>query len=82
MQITDYPEWKALKEHFEKVKDLHLRQLFADDPKRGETFSLQFEDIFFDYSKNRITKETLDLLLKLPIAVKLQEAIEAMFTGQ
>ncbi len=82
MQITDYSEWKTLKEHFEKVKDTHLRQLFADDPKRGETFSLQFEDIFFDYSKNRITKETLDLLLKLPIAVKLQEAIEAMFTGQ
>ncbi len=82
MQLTDYPEWKVLKEHFEKVKDLHLRHLFDEDPKRGETFSLQYEDIFLDYSKNRITKETLDLLLKLPIAVKLQEAIEAMFTGE
>lgn len=82
MQITDYPEWKALQEHFDKIKNLHLRQLFGDDPKRGETFSLQFEDIFLDYSKNRITAETLDLLLKLPIAVKLNEAIEAMFTGQ
>lgn len=82
MFITDYPEWKALQDHFEKVKDIHLRQLFAEDPNRGKAFSFQFEDIFFDYSKNRITKETLKLLLRLPIAVKLKEAIEAMFTGQ
>ena len=57
--------WKALKSHFSKIRELHLRELFADDPKRGEHMTAEAVGIYFDYSKHRITDETLKLLLKL-----------------
>src|SRR3954469_9708553 len=56
--LTQRPAWKALGDHYEKVKDVHLRQLFADDPKRGETFAIEDVGLYFDYSKHRVTEET------------------------
>ncbi len=53
------PAWNALKEHYAKVRSLHLRQLFAEDPQRGERFTLEVMGLYFDYSKNRITSETI-----------------------
>ncbi|HLH08701.1 MAG TPA: glucose-6-phosphate isomerase [Terriglobales bacterium] len=75
-------EWRALKDHYKKMEVVHLRELFAEDPKRGERFSLQAVGLFLDYSKNRITDETLNLLFKLAEASRVRERIEAMFTGQ
>lgn len=79
---TQSPAWKALSSHYEKIKGLHLRDLFSSDPKRGETFSLEAEGIYFDYSKNRITPETLKLLLDLARASGLEQRREAMFRGE
>ena len=62
---TQLPAWKALEAHYEKVAPLQMRDLFKEDPKRFEKFSLRFEDILFDFSKNRITEETLSLLRDL-----------------
>ncbi len=73
--------WKALESHYEKVQKLHLRQLFADDPTRGERFTASAAGIELDYSKNRITDETLDLLFKLAKDAALPERIDAMFSG-
>lgn len=80
--LTQCPAWKALQMHFQAVHTLHLRQLFEDDPSRGERFSAQACGLYLDYSKNRITDETLDLLLQLAEARGLRERIEAMFTGE
>ncbi|WP_035355331.1 glucose-6-phosphate isomerase [Edaphobacter aggregans] len=74
--------WRELEAHFEKIKDLHLRQLFADDPKRGERLSAEALGLHLDYSKNRITDETLSLLTKLAHVSGLQERIDAMFRGE
>jgi len=79
--LTERPAWKALQEHFAKVQSLHLRQLFADDPKRGEKFVVDDLGIYFDYSKNRITDETVALLLKLAEEVNLRGRIDAMLRG-
>jgi glucose-6-phosphate isomerase len=73
--------WQDLERHYEQVRGLHLRQMFADDPKRGERFTLQAAGIFLDYSKNRITDETLKLLLQLAEQAGLRERIDAMFRG-
>jgi glucose-6-phosphate isomerase len=73
--------WKALETHFSKVRDLHLRQLFEDDPRRGERMTLDAAGIHFDYSKNRVTDETLKLLLQLADESGLKERIEAMMRG-
>ena len=75
--LTQRTTWKALEEHFQKVRDIHLRTLFAEDPKRGERFALEAEGIYLDYSKNRITDETLQLLLALAEASGLRERIDA-----
>ena len=80
--LTAHPAWKALQMHFQKVRPLHLRQLFADDPQRGERFTAEACGLYLDYSKNRITDETLQLLIQLAEACNLREHIEAMFTGQ
>jgi glucose-6-phosphate isomerase len=80
--ITQTTEWKALRAHFDEVRDLHLRALFADDPRRGETMSLEVEDLLLDYSKNRVTTETIELLVALADAAGLRARIEAMFAGQ
>jgi glucose-6-phosphate isomerase len=78
---TNTESWKRLADHFEKMKDVHMRDLFAQDPDRFNKFSLWFNDILVDYSKNRITTETLKLLLGLTDESKLKDAIEKMFTG-
>jgi glucose-6-phosphate isomerase len=80
--LTERPAWKALKAHHERVSDLHLRQLFADDPRRGEELTAEACGIYLDYSKNRITRETLRLLLDLAEAVGLRARIDAMFRGE
>jgi glucose-6-phosphate isomerase len=73
--------WKNLATHFRKVRDLHLRQLFAEDPKRGKRMTAEAVGIFFDYSKNRITDETLRLLIQLAKESGLRKRIDAMFRG-
>jgi glucose-6-phosphate isomerase len=81
MPLRQRPAWKALEAHYQKVRDLHLRQLFADDPKRGERLTAQGVGIYLDYSKNRITDETLKLLLQLVTESGLRDRIDAMFRG-
>jgi glucose-6-phosphate isomerase len=73
--------WRNLGEHFSKVKNVRMKDLFAQDPLRFERFSLRFQDILVDYSKNRITPETMKLLLSLAEEVDLRDAVEKMFTG-
>ena len=80
--LTDLPAWKALKEHHHEVVGLHMRDLFARDPKRFERFSLHFKDILFDYSKNLITEKTVSLLMELAREAGLAKKIEAMFSGE
>jgi glucose-6-phosphate isomerase len=79
--LTQRPAWKALEEHYQKVRDLHLRTLFAQDANRGERFACEAVGIYLDYSKNRITDETLRLLLALAESAGLREHIDAMFRG-
>jgi glucose-6-phosphate isomerase len=74
--------WKDLGTHYKKVKEVHLRQLFADDPKRGARMTAEALGLFLDYSKNRITAETVNLLLKLAEESRLRERIDAMFSGE
>src|SRR3954466_4809312 len=82
MPISETPEWRALTEHHERVKDTHLRTLFADDPDRGTTLALRAGDLYLDYSKNRLTRETIDLLVALAERAGLRERTEAMFRGE
>jgi glucose-6-phosphate isomerase len=74
--------WNALESHYKKVSKLHLRQLFADDPERGERLAVEAIGLYLDYSKNRITDETLKLLLQLAERSGLQTRIDAMFRGE
>ncbi len=76
------PAWIALVEHQREIAALHMRDLFASDPDRFQRFSLRLGDVLFDYSKNRITQKTLDLLFDLARQSGLAEMTEAMFTGQ
>ena len=76
------PAWKALQEHHATIKNVHLRQLFAEDPRRGERFALDAAGLYFDYSKNRITTETMRLLLNLAAESGLRKHIDAMFCGE
>ena len=80
--LTKGPAWKALEAHHRAIQGLHLRQLFADDPKRGERMTAEAAGIYLDYSKNRITAETLKLLLELAEASGLRARIDAMFRGE
>jgi len=79
---TQRPAWKSLQDHYHKIKDLHLRSLFAEDPHRAERLSIEELGFYLDYSKNRITDETLKLLLNLAETSGLRERIEAMFRGE
>jgi glucose-6-phosphate isomerase len=79
---TDRPAWKALQAHYQELRKLHLRDLFADDPKRGERLTAEAAGIYFDYSKNRVTEETLKLLLQLAEESGLRARIDAMFRGE
>jgi glucose-6-phosphate isomerase len=74
--------WSALASHYKKVSELHLRQLFADDPQRGERMTLEAAGLYLDYSKNRATDETLKLLVQLAHESGLRERMDAMFSGE
>jgi len=79
--LNTRPAWKALEAHYQKVRGIHLRQLFADDAKRGERMALEAVGLYFDYSKNRVTDETVKLLLQLAEQSDLRGRIDAMFRG-
>jgi glucose-6-phosphate isomerase len=80
--LTRRKAWKALQAHYEQLRGLHLRKLFADDPKRGERMTAEAVGIFLDYSKNRITDETVKLLIQLAEESGLRSQIDAMFRGE
>ncbi len=82
MKPTKLNSWKKLESHFEVVETLHMRDLFANDPERFKAFNIQFNDILVDFSKNRITKETLSLLIDLAKESNVKEWAEKMFSGQ
>jgi len=79
--LRTLPAWGALQRHYQGVKTLHLRQLFADDPERGERLALDAAGVYLDYSKNRITDETIRLLIQVAQESRLRDRIEAMFRG-
>ncbi len=79
--LVNLPAWQALKTHYLKASEQHLRELFAEDPKRGETMTVDALGIYFDYSKHRITSETLGLLFQLAEEAGLRTRIDAMFRG-
>ncbi len=80
--LTERRAWKALTAHHKKVKELHLRDLFAEDPKRGERMTAEAVGLFLDYSKNRVNDETIKLLLQLAEESGLRARIDAMFRGE
>ena len=80
--LTKRRAWKALTAHHRKVKDLHLRELFAADPRRGKRLTAEAVGIYLDYSKNRITDQTIELLLQLAEESGLRARIDAMFRGE
>lgn len=82
LTLTQRPAWKALTAHFENLKNAHLRELFKADPVRNTQFTAQAADLYCDYSKNRITAETMRLLLDLAVECGLKSRIEAMFQGE
>ena len=79
--LTQCAAWKALEAHYQKIRELHLRDLFAEDPKRGECLTAEAVGIYLDYSKNRITDETVRLLLQLAEESGLRSRIDDMFRG-
>jgi glucose-6-phosphate isomerase len=80
--LTRRTAWKALQAHYKQIRTVHLRQLFAEDPGRGERMTVEAAGLFVDYSKNRITDETLKLLLQLAEESGLRERTQAMFIGE
>ncbi len=80
--LTHRPAWKSLAAQSKKLRKLHLRELFAKDPKRGERMTIEAAGLFLDYSKNRITDQTLKLLVQLAKESGLRERAEAMFNGE
>ncbi|MBL0701000.1 MAG: glucose-6-phosphate isomerase, partial [Desulfosarcina sp.] len=74
--------WNKLEDHSEIIKHIHMKDLFAKDPERFKKFSIRFNDIFVDYSKNIITRETLKLLLGLAHEAGLKDSIDKMFSGE
>ena len=74
--------WKALESHYKEISKVHLRDLFKEDPKRGERMTVEAVGLYLDYSKNRITDETLELLVRLAAEAGLQSRIDAMFLGE
>ena len=82
LSLTQRPAWRALEAHYQRIKDVHLRQLFADDVKRGERLVVEDVGLYLDYSKNRVTEETLRLLVALAEEGNLRGRIDAMFRGE
>ena len=80
--LTERLTWKALTAHHETIRGLHLRQFFSEDPDRGARLSAEAAGIYLDYSKNRITDETMRLLVRLAEECGLRERIDAMFRGE
>ena len=80
--LTERPAWKSLEAHLQKARSLHLRDLFAYDSERGRRFTAEAAGIYLDYSKNRITDETLELLTQLAEESGLRQRIDAMFQGE
>ncbi len=79
---TETKAWQALKEHYQEIKGQHLRQLFADDPARAEKFAAEGAGLFLDYSKNRVTAKTLQLLVQLAQERGVEARRDAMFRGE
>jgi glucose-6-phosphate isomerase len=79
--LTDRPAWKALQSHYETIRNKHLHELFQEDPQRGERLIAQGAGLYLDYSKNRITDETIRLLVALAVEIGLKGRIDAMFRG-
>lgn len=79
---TTTPSWQALQQHKQLFENVQMKDLFFNDAERASRFSIQLEDLFFDYSKNIITENTVELLLELAADCKLKDAIEAMFNGE
>ena len=80
-KLTERASWKALEAHFEKIKDVHMRDLFAQDKQRFKKFSTQMDDILLDFSKNRIDDETFTLLCDLAKDIGIEEWRDQMFSG-
>ncbi len=80
--LTESYEWQALKNHYEEIKFTHLREIFNEDTDRGERLNLKAAGLYFDYSKNRITNETIKLLLDLAKSRGVKPALKAMFSGE
>ena len=80
--LTERPAWKALTAHHREIQKLHLRQMFADDPKRGERMAIEAKGLYLDYSKNRVTDLTIDLLVQLAGESDLSGRVAAMFSGE
>ncbi|MGJ0431310.1 glucose-6-phosphate isomerase [Methylobacter sp.] len=80
--LIECPAWKALAAHYQAMRNIHLRQLFADDSGRGERLAAEAAGIYLDYSKNRITDETIRLLVQLAGECRLRDRIDAMFSGE
>jgi glucose-6-phosphate isomerase len=80
--LTQRQAWKTLEEHYQQMRDVHLRTLFAQDPQRGKRYATEAVGIYLDYSKNRMNDETLRLLLQLAEACGLRQRIDAMFRGE
>src|ERR1700754_231219 len=79
--ITATPAWDALRRHHEQVGETHLRQFFDDDPDRGRDLTVTVGDLYIDYSKHRVTRDTLRLLIDLARAANLEERRDQMFSG-
>jgi glucose-6-phosphate isomerase len=82
MHLSESPEWQALADHHREIGNRHLRDLFAEDPARGESLTCRAGDLYLDYSKNRLTAETIRLLVALAEKAGLRERTEAMFAGE
>jgi glucose-6-phosphate isomerase len=81
MSLTERPQWRALEKHLGQLAPRHLRELFAEDPERGTRLTAEAAGLYLDYSKNRVTTETMRLLRELADACRLRERIDAMFRG-
>ena len=80
--LSERPAWRALEAHYQQIHETQMKRLFADDPARGERFTVEANGIFLDYSKNRVTDETLKLLIQLAEESGLRAHIDAMFSGE
>src|SRR5262249_8890264 len=80
--LRERPAWAALEKHHQELEDVHLRDLFTDDPGRGERLVLEAAGLYLDYSKHRITDETIGLLVRLAEESGLRARIDAMFGGE